>query len=74
MRLDAEREVAQDLRPQAVAQADVLESDHARLRSIPVQARGTPGRQGADLPPRIRSKARPCKPKLRFYRIIAAPP
>src|ERR1035437_5880107 len=32
MRLDAEREVAQDLRPQAVAQAYVLESDHARLR------------------------------------------
>ena len=32
MRLDAEREVAQDLRPQAVAQADVLESDHTPLR------------------------------------------
>ena len=32
MRLDAEREVAQDLRPQAVAQAYILESDHPRLR------------------------------------------
>ena len=32
MRLDAEGEVAQDLRPQAVAQADILESDHAPLR------------------------------------------
>ena len=29
MRLDAEGEVAQDLRPQPIAQADILESDHA---------------------------------------------
>ena len=32
MRLNAECEVAQDLRPQAVAQAYILESDHTRLR------------------------------------------
>ena len=32
MRFDVEGEVAQDLRPQAVAQTYVLESDHARLR------------------------------------------
>ena len=32
MRLDAEREVAQDLRPHAVAQAHILESDHTLLR------------------------------------------
>ena len=31
MRLDAEREVAQDLRPQPVAQADIFESDHPAL-------------------------------------------
>ena len=30
MRLDAEGEVAQDLRPEPVAQAYVLESDHVR--------------------------------------------
>ena len=30
MRLDAEREVAQDLGPEPVAQADILESDHSR--------------------------------------------
>ena len=28
MRLDPEREVAQDLRPEPVAQAHILESDH----------------------------------------------
>src|SRR5262245_35114237 len=32
MRLDAKAEVAQDLRPQAVTQADVLEPDHVPLR------------------------------------------
>jgi hypothetical protein len=32
MRVDAEREIAQDLGAQPVAQADVLESDHSPLR------------------------------------------
>ena len=35
MRLNPEREVAKHLRPQAVEQAYVLESDHAPLRKIP---------------------------------------
>jgi hypothetical protein len=34
MRLDAEREVAQDLRPQAIAQPYILESNHSRLRRL----------------------------------------
>ena len=34
MRLDLEVEVAQDLRPEPVAQSHVLESDQAQLRSI----------------------------------------
>ena len=38
MRLDLEIEVAQDLRSQPVAQADILESDHAVLPSGPPKA------------------------------------
>ena len=38
MRLDAEAEVAQDLRPEPVAQAHVLESDHAV--ALPARDRG----------------------------------
>jgi predicted Zn finger-like uncharacterized protein len=39
MRLDAEAEITQDLRPQPVAQADVFEPDHVPLRRT---ARGAP--------------------------------
>ena len=46
MRLDAEREVAQDLRPHPVAQADVLESDHTPLR----QYCRAPGKPRGDRP------------------------
>src|SRR5262249_61479686 len=37
VRLDAEAEVAQDLRPQSVAQADILKSDHVPLRPSPLR-------------------------------------
>jgi hypothetical protein len=37
MRLDPEREVAQDLRADTVTKTYVLESDHARLRSMPCE-------------------------------------
>ena len=69
MRLDAEGEVAQDLRPQAVAQADILESDHARLRQC-LPGRRMPGRPAGRCPA-VRG---PRCPELRFYRIITAPP
>ena len=49
MRLDAEGEVAQDLRPHPVAQADILESDHTCLRSV-VQG-GPPAGPAPDKPP-----------------------
>ena len=35
MRLDAEIEVAQDLRPETVAQSHIFESDHVLLRAPP---------------------------------------
>ncbi len=35
MGLDAEREVTQDLRPEAVAQAHILESDHVKSLKAP---------------------------------------
>ena len=42
MRIDAEGEVAQDLRPQSVAQTHILESNQARLRRPPRLSRGGP--------------------------------
>ena len=71
MRLDAEREVAQDLRAQPIAQADVLKSDHTPLRSNSPKARATPGRPGAKT---SRSDPAQRTPELRFYRIITTPP
>ena len=42
MRLDPEGEIAQDLRPQAIAQADILESDHPPVSANSIRAAELP--------------------------------
>jgi hypothetical protein len=74
MRLNAETEVAQDLRPQPVAQSHILESDHALLRKIPFLTRGTALAGQAAERDADTASGSICGQDLRFYSIIAASP
>ena len=75
MRVDTEREVAQDLGSQPVAQTHIFESDHPPLSDkFPLKTvELLPGRG-----PRMRTESRPLpRTPVRnraFYKIITAPP